>query len=236
MSLLRVGTTGVISTYVRQNRSTGLKKRGRHCNHSMKECRGGASSFVYKDQLTVAGGWSDNGVIDTMEKININPVMNSTQWSYSPAKLPTKLSEHSSVVYNERLITIGGHVNGWVLAASDSINEVSLVQPCTRKLLSTLPGPRCFHCAQLFNDKSFVFGGRKSPWCYKDCTASVLIYDINKNECKEMAPLPFAVSEMATVRWGDNVIVIGGVDKDGKALNTVVIYNVQTGKVICYLK
>ena len=120
--------------------------------------------------------------------------MNSTQWSYSPAKLPTKLSEHSSVVYNERLITIGGHVNGWVLAASDSINEVSLVQPCTRKLLSTLPGPRCFHCAQLFNDKIFVFGGRKYSWFSRDCTASVLMYDINKNECKQMAPLPFAVS------------------------------------------
>ena len=48
-----------------------------------------------------------------------------------------------------------------------------------------------------------------------------------------MAPLPFAVCEMATVRWGDNVIVIGGVDKDDKALNTVVIYNVETG--ICHM-
>ena len=60
--------------------------------------------------------------------------------------------------------------------------------------------------------------------------ASVLMYDINKRECKQMAPLPFAVCEMATVRWGDNVIVIGGADKDGKVLNIVVIYNVKTGK------
>ena len=44
-----------------------------------------------------------------------------------------------------------------------------------------------------------------------------------------MPPLPFAVSDMATVGWGD-VIVIGGIDKHGKVLNTVVIYNVQTGK------
>jgi hypothetical protein len=32
---------------------------------------------------------------------------------------------------------------------------------------------------------------------------------------------------MATVRWGDNIVVIGA-DKRGKALDTVIIYNVKT--------
>ena len=32
---------------------------------------------------------------------------------------------------------------------------------------------------------------------------------------------------MATVRWGDNILVIGGRDKHGK-VNTVVLYNVKT--------
>ena len=66
----------------------------------MKECREGASSFVYEDQLTVAGGWSD-----TIERININPIVDSTQCTFSPAKLPDKLYGHSSIVYDERLIT-----------------------------------------------------------------------------------------------------------------------------------
>ena len=43
-----------------------------------------------------------------------------------------------------------------------------------------------------------------------------------------MAPPPNEVSEMATVRWGDNIVVIGGVDKRGEALDTVIIYNVKT--------
>ena len=34
---------------------------------------------------------------------------------------------------------------------------------------------------------------------------------------------------MATVKWGENVVIIGGADKDGKALNKVIIYNVKTG-------
>jgi N-acetylneuraminic acid mutarotase len=33
---------------------------------------------------------------------------------------------------------------------------------------------------------------------------------------------------MATVRWGDNIVVIGGVDKRAKTLDTVIIYNVKT--------
>ena len=53
-------------------------------------------------------------------------------------------------------------------------------------------------------------------------------YDVKKNECKQLAPLPYAVSEMATVRWGDNIVVIGGDDNRGTSLNTVVMYNVKT--------
>ena len=33
----------------------------------------------------------------------------------------------------------------------------------------------------------------------------------------------------ATVKWGENVVIIGGVDKDGEPLNNVMIYNVNTG-------
>ncbi|CAB3986602.1 actin-binding IPP [Paramuricea clavata] len=34
---------------------------------------------------------------------------------------------------------------------------------------------------------------------------------------------------MATVKWAENVVIIGGADKDGKALNNVIIYNIKTG-------
>ena len=33
---------------------------------------------------------------------------------------------------------------------------------------------------------------------------------------------------MASVRWRDTVVVLGGLDKRRKALNTVVMYNVKT--------
>ena len=195
----------------------------------MKECRQAATSFVYEGEFTVTGGWTDAGYTDTMERMDINPNMRSAQWFDFPAKLPSKLYAHSSVIYDERLITIGGYDG---CTYSDSIHEVHLVQPYTRNLLSTMPQPRCFQGAQLFDDKILIVGGRKTG-SFKDSMAGVLMYDINRKECKQMAPLPFAVCEMATVRWGDNVIVIGGADKDGKATNTVVIYNVHSG--ICHM-
>ena len=35
---------------------------------------------------------------------------------------------------------------------------------------------------------------------------------------------------MATVRWGGNIVIIGGIGKDGNILNSVVMYNVNTGQ------
>ena len=195
----------------------------------MKECRSGASSFVYEDQLTVAGGSTGDGLTNTMTRINIKPIMDSTQWLDFRAKLPSKSCGHSSVVYDERLITIGGNQIRAGGTCSDCIHEILLVQPYTRKVLSKMPQQSCYHGAQLFDDRVFIVGGTPNGNS-KDSTASVLMYDINKKECKQMAPLPFAVCRMATVRWGDNVIVIGGLDNNDKTLNTVVIYNVQTGK------
>jgi hypothetical protein len=72
-----------------------------------------------------------------------------------------------------------------------------------------------------------IVGGNTSDR-YQDNLSSVVLYDIKKNECKQLAPLPYEVSQMATVRWGDNIVVIGGVDKRDNTLDTVIIYNVKT--------
>ena len=46
--------------------------------------------------------------------------------------------------------------------------------------------------------------------------------------CKQLTPLPYEVNDMATVKWEDNVVVIGGIDKRNRALRTAVIYSVKT--------
>ena len=191
---------------------------------SMPKKLWGATSFVYNNHVTIAGGYY-SGRVDDMMRMNIHPNPDlSMQWSDCPVKLHTKLAFHSSVVYNDHLMVSGGLNEN---AVSDCIHEVQLVPPYTVKTLSRMPEPRQFHCMEIYDDSLLIVGGRTTD-SYEDSLSSVVLYDIKKNECKQLAPLPYEVSEMATVRWGDNIVVIGGYDKYGKVLNTVIIYNVKT--------
>ncbi len=187
--------------------------------------RGGATSFVYNNHVTIAGGYSRDRV-DNMIRMNIHPNPDlSMHWSECPVKLPTVLSNHSSVLHNDYLIVTGGNKRNGI--SRDCIREVQLVPPYTVKTLSRMAGPRQEHCMEIFDDSLFIIGGNTTGR-YRDNLSSVVLYDIKKNECKQLAPLPYEVSMMATVKWGDNIVVIGGVDKRGIRLDTVIMYNVKT--------
>jgi N-acetylneuraminic acid mutarotase len=166
-----------------------------------------------------------------MERLSTNAVHadQSLTWERLTAKLPGRLSGHCSVVYNGRLIVIGGYDSDKA-AVSNSITEISLVSPHTTKLLATLPQRRRYHGVAIFGDTIVIVGGYE---CFLGIGAlsSVIRYDITKNECQELAPLPYPVCEMATVKWDDdNLIIIGGVGSDRKPLNKVLMYNVKTQK------
>ena len=190
---------------------------------SMPQQRWGATSFVYNNQVVIAGGrWCDD-----MIRMNVDPHPDlSTHWSDCPIKLPAKLQYHSSVLYQDKLmVTGGGDINTG--GTSDKIHEVQVVPPHTVKTLSRMPEPRRDHCTEIFDDSLLILGGRTTG-CNQDNLNSVVLYDIKNNVCKQLTPLPSEMCEMATVRWGDNVVVIGGTDKHGNTLNTVVMYNVKT--------
>ena len=195
----------------------------------MKECRSRASSVVYNNQVVVTGGLGNNGPIKSMERLSTNVVHaeQSITWEKLTAELPRLLMGHCSVVNNGRLIVIGGyHINK--CAYSDSITEVSLVPPYTTKLLATMPLRRCYHGVAIFGDKIVIVGGREHPYS-QEALRSVVMYDITKNECMELAPLPNPVSSMATVKWGDdNVMIMGGANSNDKPFNKVLIYNIKT--------
>jgi hypothetical protein len=199
----------------------------------MKEGRQGASSVVYNNQVFVMGGLGQSGGrIKSIEKLSLNAVHvdQSITWENVLAELPAPSNGHCSVVYNGRLIVIGGY-DGSKRAFSDSITEISLVPPYTSKLLATMPQARYLHGVAMFGDKILILGGRASLSNCRTNLASVLLYDITKNECKELAALPYPVSEMATVKWGnDSVIVVGGADSNTQPLNKVLLYNIKTQK------
>ena len=197
----------------------------------MRECRSRASSVVYNNQVVVTGGLGNNGSIKSMERLSTSAVQGdqSITWEKFTAELPGRLYGHCSVVYNGRLIVIGGFDKD-KHACSDSITEVSLVPPYTTKLLATMPQGRRYHGVAIFGDKIVIVAGTPDVWS-SEALRSVVMYDVTKNECKELAPLPYPVCSMATVKWGDqNVMIMGGDDIDDEPLNKVLTYNIKTQK------
>ncbi|CAB3982508.1 kelch repeat and K+ channel tetramerization domain containing [Paramuricea clavata] len=196
----------------------------------MKECLEKASSVVYNNQMFVTGGVG-RIVTKSIKKLSLNAVQvdQSITWENVLAELPAPLNGHCSVVYNGRLIVIGGF-DGSKCAYSDSITEISLAPPYTSKLLATMPQTRYLHGVAMFGDKILILGGKLNGFSRTNL-ASVLLYDITKNECKQLASLPYPVYEMATVKWGDDsVIIVGGADSNDQTLNKVLLYNIKTQK------
>ena len=195
----------------------------------MKEEHYDASSVVYNDQVFVLGGSGKNGGMESVEKLSLNAVHvdSSTTWENFHTKLPRKLQGHCSVVYNGQLILIGGF-DASKRAHSDCITEVTLAPPYATKLLAAMPQTRFRHCVAMFGDKILILGGMVDLF-YSASLASVMLYDITKNEFQELAPLPYLVCEMAMVKWDDDsTIIAGGIDNNGQALNKVLIYNIKT--------
>ena len=196
----------------------------------LRECRSALSSIVHDNKLFVIGGYA--GVaIKSIEVLSLNAVHvdQGIPWEKFAGHLPSPLFAHGSVVYNGRLTMIGGHGFGKD-EITDNITEVSLVSPYTSKLLINMPQKRWYHGVAILGDKVLIVGSGRSSG-FSTNRKSVLLYNITKNECQELAPLPYNVHSAATVKWGDdNVLIMGGADSNGKPLNKVLLYNVKTQK------
>jgi N-acetylneuraminic acid mutarotase len=180
---------------------------------SMNVGRVGATSFVYENQLFVAGG-CDSGVIELLN-LNEDPM----QWGESVAKIPYHCQYLRSVVYHNRAGFFCGCNN-------DYCAELCLTAFYTCKQLCKIPEPaKINYTVVAFEHKVLVFRGSTTN---NNGLDSVLEFDVSTKEFKAMPSLPCALEKAAAVRWGDEAILIGGADKDGQT-NKVFMYNSKTG-------
>ena len=180
----------------------------------------GASSFIHNDQLFIVGGLGRK----TIDCLNLNEL--PLKWMKFPGELPYKGGHHQTVVYQQRVIHVGGY-NYDEDEVSNMISELQLTAPCTLKKLCELPEPRWLHGAEIFEDKVVILGGKNRS----QILGSVLEFDPKKHKCKETVSLPRPLKEMATVLWRDQVVVLGGRNKDDEVLNDVFMYDCKTGKI-----
>ncbi|CAB4029907.1 kelch 20 [Paramuricea clavata] len=183
---------------------------------SMNVGRVGATSFVYENQLFVAGG-CDSRVIEVLN-LDEDPM----QWGESMAKVPYHCQYLRSVVYQNRAGFFCGCNN------NDYCAELCLTAPYTCKQLCKMSDPtRINYTVVAFEHKVLVFGGSTAD---NNSLDSVLEFDVSTKEFKAMPSLPCALEKAAAVRWGDEAILIGGADKDGQT-NRVFMYNSKTGNI-----
>ena len=196
---------------------------------AMNEKRSAHSAFVLDREIFVSGGWTGTKFTDSIEILNVDEENLKWKPPQTPqSKMPIKGHGHKMVYHENSVIHTGGlQENGHI---STGIYEISLNPPHNTKLLAKMPQPRCFHGCEIIDNQVLVAGGKTSQYV-KDTKNTVYAYDLNNGELKTLPPLPSPVTAMATVSYKGNVILIGGVDDDGKTLNTVMIYNVKTGKI-----
>ena len=192
---------------------------------AMKEKRSNASTFVHGREIYVSGGGAGTKAFDSIESLNVDE--EHLEWRQSRVAMPIKCYGHKMVRYENSAILTGGRDCDNVL---DKIYEISLNPPDKPKLLTQMPQPRCGHGCEIVNNQVMVAGGMTSKYL-RDAKNAVYVYDLNNNECKTLPPLPFCVAEMATVSYKGNVVLIGGVNEKGQTLNSVVMYDVKTGKI-----
>ena len=147
----------------------------------MRERHHVGSSVVWNNELFVIGGW-----VSSVEKLPLNDVQakRGVPWEQVRVELSRRLSGHGSVVYDGRLLIIGGYDCDKVTCI-DSITEISLVPPYTSKVLAVMPQRRGYHGVAIFGDKILTVGGNESGR-RSSALRSVAMYDITKNECQEL--------------------------------------------------
>ena len=181
-------------------------------------------SFVRGNKMIVAGG--NQSLVHDMEQMVLNDDQEKQNWLCFSAnyKLLMNLQECTCVNFKDRLILVGGYIKS--MQHSDAIYEVLLYSPYTVKLLTRLQQARSGHGAERFNEDILIIGGSTS-----DGTCdSVVLYDVNRNVCNQIPPLPYSVSGMATVTYGEFIVLVGGLDDNGDVLNTVSMYNMRNGR------
>ncbi|XP_028406563.1 kelch-like protein 31 [Dendronephthya gigantea] len=192
----------------------------------MSLIRSAPAAFVYQGEIYITGGSNGTEFTDSVERLNV--VKNMKKWVKSTVKMPVKCNGHEMVSHENTAILTGGLIDK--NNASDGIYKIELTPPYTTTLLTQLPEIRSYHGCQIIDNQVVVTGGRTSNYI-NDNKNTVYSYDINNNECKTLPPLPFPISDMATVSYKGNIILIGGVNQRTESLNTVFMYEVKTGKI-----
>ena len=199
---------------------------------AMQESRKSPTAHFYNGQIMVTGGEYDANTTNTIEYIQIPeetrlPINRACpdEISLFFSQLPIECCHHKTAILNNHLWTVGGQNRDKKNNKTTYLNTIyatPMKSPHTHTVKCEMPKPLAYHGLEIVNDNELLIMGGCTP---DDVVDSVMLYNTVTNTLREMHPLPFPMSHMATVKHGEDVIIIGGTNKHRHKLNTVFKYN-----------
>ena len=203
----------------------------------LQQKRASATAHFYQGQVMVTGGYCDKRILtNSIEYIKIYeylPIENRKQEISTPGRrvgeLAVRCAAHKTAVLGDHLWIVGGCVanDG---RYSKAIRKTSIFSPFTCTISCIMKEAISYHALEVVDGNKLLVLGGSTTGLRASAVATVLLYDTATNVLQELRPLPFPVMDMATVKHGDNVIIIGGMTRAGEYLNTVFKYNYKNGE------
>ena len=205
----------------------------------MQHGRASPTAHFYNGQVMVTGGHcAIRSATKTVEYIQIysdtsnelSP-FNCTNARSAPElhnflfELPFECSGHKTIILNNELWLVGGYWFDGQWLCSDAIYAMPLGSLSSYTFKYQMPKTISYHGLEIVDDNKLLIMGGTTTGKYCDAVDTVLLYNTVTNSLRELQPLPFPMLDMATIKHGEDVIIIGGTSKEGKYLNTVFTYN-----------
>ncbi|CAB4031510.1 kelch-like 1, partial [Paramuricea clavata] len=192
----------------------------------MQERRAAATAHFHNDQVMVTGGsygvrsatWSVEYIQIPGKDLSFKGLLDA----FLIGKLPFECCGHKTTILNDYLWLVGGSDFRNQQPCSSAIYMKSLQRHSTGifQIKCRMPEPLSYHALEVVDNEILIIGGSTNGGA-DGIVKTVLSYNTATNALREVHPLPFPMADMATVKHGDDVIIIGGVNKDREYLNTV---------------
>ncbi|XP_046855973.1 F-box/kelch-repeat protein At1g26930-like [Xenia sp. Carnegie-2017] len=189
----------------------------------MTEKRCGAAAFVYDGNIFVTGGSNGKKCSNSVESLNVE----RSGWIKTKIEMPKPCKGHKVIYWNEKIVMTGGLNRMRPPEVSNEIHAISVKNPHKTYFLTFMLQRLYCHGLLIMDDQVLVFGGRTSNQ-NEDIEDSVFSYNLTYDTSQNLKSLPYAVSNMALVRYGDKAILIGGINDAGEVLEDVLMYDLKT--------
>ncbi|XP_046841954.1 kelch-like protein 12 [Xenia sp. Carnegie-2017] len=169
-----------------------------------------------KCDILIAGGYQNRSVEIFSWK--------EEKW-FNIASMENEHKYASSFIYNDNLFVFGGN-------ECKSIETLNLNKfPLAWKTFpAMLPYQTVVYKQQIFHIGGYDYDKHTTLDQISEIKIRVLQFDPRTFTFKELPPLPHPLCGMATVRWRDQVVLLGGYDHS-KISNSVIMYDTKTCKI-----